>query len=255
MPRRRKKDQGGGVPEWVVTYGDMMTLLLCFFILLAAFSELKDEKDYETIMRAIKEHFGYSGGSGQAPTEDLPLTSMVQDLRDMTLHKEKRPNQSNADDPGVDGKETTVKQIREGLQFAVGGPVSFEPGSAELKPQAKEQLARIADLIRGKNNKIEIRGHATGSDLSAGSGQRDMWALSYERARAAMRWLTDEANGIDPRRIRIVGCGTNEPLVGRVYRPAQLAANRRVEIILNETLVEELDAPESDEMADAEMVR
>ena len=55
---KRKKPAPAGVPEWVVTYGDLMSLLLCFFILLAAFSELKQERDYQEVVRSVQEAFG-----------------------------------------------------------------------------------------------------------------------------------------------------------------------------------------------------
>jgi flagellar motor protein MotB len=53
MPKRRQ-ESGGGVPEWVVTYGDLMSLLLCFFILLAAFSELKQPREFREVLEKIK---------------------------------------------------------------------------------------------------------------------------------------------------------------------------------------------------------
>ena len=76
MKKRPKKD-GGGVPAWVVTFGDMMSLLLCFFILLQMFSELKREHEYQRVVTAIKEAFGYAGGIGVMPVDDPPLKSML----------------------------------------------------------------------------------------------------------------------------------------------------------------------------------
>ena len=55
---KRKKAEGGDIPEWVVTYGDLMSLLLCFFILIAAFSEIKKEREYQEVVRSIQEAFG-----------------------------------------------------------------------------------------------------------------------------------------------------------------------------------------------------
>ena len=60
MARRPKKAQPG-VPGWMVTFGDMMALLLCFFILLQMFSELKQDREYQRVITAIKEAFGFSG--------------------------------------------------------------------------------------------------------------------------------------------------------------------------------------------------
>ena len=54
---RQRKQQVTGVPPWIVTFGDMMALLLCFFILLQMFSELKQEREYQRVITAIKDAF------------------------------------------------------------------------------------------------------------------------------------------------------------------------------------------------------
>ena len=64
MAVKKQKKPAPGVPEWVVTFGDMMSLLLCFFILLQMFSELKKDREYQRVVTAIKEAFGYSGSIG-----------------------------------------------------------------------------------------------------------------------------------------------------------------------------------------------
>ncbi|MHC4990575.1 MAG: flagellar motor protein MotB, partial [Planctomycetota bacterium] len=68
--RRNPKQQRTGAPEWIVTFGDMMSLLLTFFILLQMFSEMKRDHEYQRVVTAIKEAFGYSGGVGVLPTDD-----------------------------------------------------------------------------------------------------------------------------------------------------------------------------------------
>ena len=80
--RRRAKR---GIPGWVVTFGDMMALLLCFFILLQMFSEFKRDHEYQRVVTAIKEAFGFSGGVGVLPTDDIPVRSMVEILETMSV--------------------------------------------------------------------------------------------------------------------------------------------------------------------------
>jgi chemotaxis protein MotB len=235
----RKHKCPDGVPEWIVTYGDMMSLLLCFFILLAAFSEPKKEREFQKVIQAIKEAFGYVGGAGYAPTDDSPTTSIIAIPDAVSLLKEQFKQVATADDPGVTGKQTTVQSIREGLQFRIGGFLTFEPGSAELKEQAKVELAKIAAEIRGKNNKVEIRGHASNNDLPPGSRFGDLWELSFARAQAARAFLTSPEMGIASQRVRVVACANNEPLIMRAYDPATVTVNRRIEVIITETLIQE----------------
>lgn len=242
MPGKHKCKCPEGVPDWVVTYGDMMSLLLCFFVLLFTFSEIKKPKEFEQVLEKVKEAFGYLGGKGKLPTQDMPLNSMIERLTKLALHEENFPRESEIDDLGLEGRRTTVKKIREGLQFTIGGLITFERGSADLKPEAKRDLARIARVIRGRNNKIEVRGHAAMNEPGPDSAYDNAWDLSYARAMAVKRFLTHPDQGIRERRIRVMACGVYEPLVRWGYDEGLPALNRRVEVIVTETLVRDFDA-------------
>jgi len=235
---RRPSKQKGGIPEWVVTFGDMMTLLLCFFVLLAAFSELKKEHEYQRVITAVKEAFGYSGGVGTLPIDDPPLRSMIESLQELARKQMAENVVSQSSDPGLRGKETTVTRVHEGLKFTVGGSQMFEPASATLHEAAKPELERIARLLMGKRFKIEIRGHAAGKQLPQGSPFSDLTDLSYYRAKAVHDFLID-SGGLDPLVLRITAAGDTEPVVPRAYTPETQAVNRRVEIIQTEAEVEE----------------
>ncbi|MCB9848442.1 MAG: flagellar motor protein MotB [Phycisphaeraceae bacterium] len=236
MARRPKKDSGG-VPEWVVTFGDMMTLLLCFFVLLAAFSELKKEHEYQKVVTAVKEAFGYSGGVGVLPIDDPPLRSMIESLQELAKRQMSKKVVSQNTTPGMQGKESTVTRVQDGLKFTIGGSQMFEPASATLNESAKPELERIARLLIGKRFKIEIRGHAASKTLPPGSPYRDLLDLSYYRAKAVHDFLVQQ--GLDPLVLRISAAGDTEPVEPRAYTPETQAVNRRVEIIQTEAEVEE----------------
>ena len=72
---------------WIFTYGDLVTLLLCFFILLQMFSEFKKDHEYQRVVTAIQEAFGFSGGVGVLPTDDIPARSMIEILESMTVQR------------------------------------------------------------------------------------------------------------------------------------------------------------------------
>ena len=252
---RKKCKCPDGVPEWGVTFGDMMSLLLCFFILLAAFSEPKKDREFQEVIKAIQEAFGYTGGSGMAPTLDAPTTSVITITDAISLYKEQFKQVSTADDPGVTGKQTTVQTLREGMQFRIGGWLTFDPGSAELKEEAKVELARIAELMRGKNNKVEVRGHTSNNDLPPDSpfvhtnADQALWDLSYARAMAVRDFLTAPPQGIDPARVRVAACANTEPLRTRVYDGNDVAVNRRIEVVVVEALLQEYQGQDQDQQA------
>ena len=239
MPK--KKCPPAGAPEWVLTYGDMMSLLLTFFILLAALSEIKKEDEYSAIVKEVKRAFGMRGGGGHLPTKEDPTQSLIQKLQSIQTQNETKPTRSNTDDPGVEGREQTVTTIRKGMLFVVGGPIVFEPGSAELSERGRRSLDTVVSMVRGFNNKLEVRGHAAPGELSEASGPyRDLWDLSYARSKAVMDYLTHPQQGIDPRRIRVIGCADQEPQKMRVYTTSAQQPNRRVEVVVSEELVEDL---------------
>lgn len=238
-----KKTRGDShsVPDWVVTFGDMMSLLLCFFILLQMFSELKQDREYQRVVTAIKEAFGYAGGIGVLPVNDPPLRSLVEVLETMAVKSDNEQlNVSANQDPGIDGPQMRVTKIREGIVFTIGGPSTFDPLSAEVKDAVKAELKKLATLLAGRNNKIEIIGHAAAKYIPPDSPWRSLDELSYQRAENVKDLLLEY--GLDDRVFRLQAVGMREPVRPRAVEPEDAAENRRVEVILTEILVEEVNA-------------
>ncbi len=228
----------------MVTYGDMVTLLLCFFVLIVAFSEVKKEDEFQAVVEEIKKAFGMKGGGGRLPTDDDPELTLIQRLEALNLQKQREPNESNTDDPGMEGKEQETQIIRPGLLMVLGGPIYFEQGSAELSSQAREQLKTIADLTRGNNNLVEVRGHASSMEADDLSGRyEDLWDLSSARAKVVMQYLTSDEVGLNGNRFRITGNADREPVVQRKYSAEEKAPNRRVEVVVSENVVRDFTEP------------
>jgi len=250
MPKRPQKKPGPSVPEWVVTFGDMMSLLLCFFILLAAFSELKKDHEYQRVITAVQEAFGFSGGVGVMPTDDPPLRSMIELMEKLAQNSHKDTKISESDTRGVSGKQTRVTKVQEGMMFTIGGHLTFAPGSAVLREEAKEELLRVSKLLKGRRNKVAVRGHASSKVLGPDSPFQDLTDLSYYRAKVIAEFLATEGQ-LDRAVLVIEARGDTEPLVHRQYNPEAQTLNRRVEIIMTEVMVEDFnkDAGSSDEAA------
>lgn len=233
-----------GAPEWMLTYGDMMTLLLCFFVLIVSFSQIR-KKDFNAAVAAIKTALGESANGGMLPIPNKPSTSLIQILDKLELKQRSHHNHADTKAKGVHGSHTSVKQLRQGMRFAVGGPVTFQPGSADLSSQAKAQLRRVARLIKGYNNIIELRGNAAAGELGAEVQPRyhDLWQLSEARAEAVMKYLTSDGIGLRRDRFRLIANADNEPLVQRAYTAQQAAPNRSVWVVVSEHLVQQLRGP------------
>ncbi len=236
MAKKREHKKPEGAPSWMVTYGDMMSLLLCFFVMLVAMSEIKADERFEQVMQSVREAFGYQGGIGAVPTQEPPQLSLLQKLESIVIPRQVKKI-GDSDEEGIEGRVYRVTQVREGLEITVGGRISFNRFSAELKPAADALIAQLADKIRGHTTKIEVRGHTTREPLPEDSQFKDRKDLSYRRAKVVATALTRQ--GVDERRIRVTACGATEPLVVQAYTERRRAANRRVEIVVTESVVSE----------------
>lgn len=230
----KKSPPPAGAPEWVVTYGDMMTLLLCFFILLAAFANFdKQDKMFMTAIESIREALGAPGQSGWMPEDQIDFKSLMVVLESL-IPPDRPKAQGYSDQPGMDGRYYRVKNIRDGIEVVVGGPIAFGPFSARIEPETDKMLAGLAPELIGKNNKIEVRGHATNEPMPLDSPYRDTIELAFARARAVRDRLVDL--GVDPRAIRVSSAGSYEPVANQTYNDSRRASNRRVEIIITQAL-------------------
>lgn len=239
MGKKSKCKCPDGVPEWVVTYGDLMSLLLCFFILLSAFSELKRPHDYQKVIESIKEAMGFRGGIGQADAliaannTNNPVYRQAKDLN-LDSDVEAVLNELN-----VTGRHAAVSKVHEGTKFALGGDLAFEAGRAELSETVKQTLLNeVAPKIRDVNYVVLVRGHAWGADDTQRSGL-DHDDLSYERAKAVREFLVREA-GVNPEILRVVSAGATEPRSVSLETPEAGRQNRRVEVYRTEVTVGEM---------------
>jgi len=236
----KKREAPSGAPDWIVTYGDMMSLLLCFFIMLAALANYdKQDKRLMTAIESIREALGFEGQAGWLPAEEIDLNALSQQLQEV-VRLQHQNNRARADAEGLEGPDAAVRNIRDGVEFVVGGPVAFDRFSAELRPQAEPLLAGFAEQVRGFRNKLEIRGHATREPLPDESPFSSDMALAFARGEAVRLKLIEL--GVAPERIRVSAAGPYEPLISPAYGEGQLSQNRRVEIRVFDTYVEDFEA-------------
>ncbi len=238
----KKAEAPSGAPEWIVTYGDLMSLLLCFFILLAAMANYdKQDKRMMAALESIREALGSPGQEGWMTAKELDLHSMMIQLQALAAKIIQR-NNSVSDDPGVTGKYCRVMRIRDGLEVMVGGPVAFGPSDSRIAPDAGLMIQEIATHIRGYRNRIEVRGHASIETTGSDRQYTDPMTLSYQRSRAVYDRLIEL--GIEADRIRVVASGPHEPI--RRARGIQVdpAEHRRVEIIIQQSTVDQYRAAE-----------
>ena len=234
-----------GAPAWVLTFGDMMSLLLTFFILLLSLSEIKKDDEFRAVVKEVKKAFGMHGGGGRVPSKSDPELTFIERIKSLQLVSRKEPKKSVTVEQSIDGKNRRVTTLRQAVIQTAGGKNTFEPGSTRLSREYQAALVGLAPLLRDYKTKIIVSGHANAGE-PIGSDHHDLRDLSYARARAVHDLLIGAKCRIRPERIRIEANGDSEPVTGQVYNSVEQRHNRRVEIFLTDLLVDEFSKPELD---------
>ncbi|QDS86022.1 Motility protein B [Rosistilla ulvae] len=237
-------DDGGGddaaaIPEWVVTFGDMMSLLLTFFIMLVSLSEIKEEEKFQALVESMRQQFGHERSTeSMSPGDAKPRDTAFEVLATMGRAKRLDSHNGGVKAKAPVGEEPTVRIIRPGRLTAVGTVVFFPEGEAELSDNGKAALDGIAEELKGKPQKIEIRGHTSARTAAKAVSIREPMNLAYSRSVRVYDYLVNH-HGIDPRRCRIAAAADSEPM-SVAADPAKQQQNPRVEVFLLDETVSDL---------------
>jgi hypothetical protein len=127
------------VPEWVVTYGDMMSLLLTFFIMLVSLSEVVADQKYRAILDALQQYLGYRTAPAAPEGQSFPLNSLLESLTALGSFTDRELGRGGVRTQGVEGTDYRVLRTREGISRVVG-TVPFDPGGTALTEAARVSL-------------------------------------------------------------------------------------------------------------------
>ncbi|MEM9827700.1 MAG: flagellar motor protein MotB [Planctomycetota bacterium] len=228
-----------GIPEWVVTFGDMMSLLLTFFIMLVSLSEIKEEETYQALVDSIQQRFGYAKSlDSLSPGDSRPRTSAFNTLATVGRAKRKDTASGGVPQKAPTGEDPMVRIVRPGSMTAVGSVVFFELASPSIDAEGRKVLASLAEQLRGKPQKIEVRGHVSSQYAARVGGTGNAVMLGIQRAEAVRELLVEKHN-LDPRRFRISSAADSEPM-SRDGRAGKVAQNPRVEVFMLDETVEDL---------------
>ncbi|MCZ6532314.1 MAG: flagellar motor protein MotB [SAR324 cluster bacterium] len=214
-PKREKRADDGPDPDaWMVTFSDLLVLLMTFFVLIFASQDPIKEKIFEA--------FGQSPG-----VFAMFRTSFFEEI---SAVKKQDISQDRVevflDETG--SVNITVKQEDQGLVISLPSGATFAPGRSVLLTQARTRIAKLAALLRFTIHDIRVEGHADDRELggaAAGAG----WDLSVERAHAVLQEL--RRGQIDQKRLSVSGYGPTRPKFSNVSRLGR-QRNRRVEIVI-----------------------
>lgn len=268
-------DEGGGGGHgavWLVSYADMVTLLLAFFIVMYTFSQV-DAAKLEKVVVSMHQAFSpvFSDSEGGGPGKDAVPTisgglvpggavaSGRQTLPSAARGKNEVRGESRAERDltaiveavralahrrGLDRQLKTEKTKRGVvITFAemgsrAGGLVPFRSGSAELSPDFKRVLDEVRPILQISTSKIEVQGHTDRRPIHSALYPSN-WELSCARAGSVVRYLL-QGGHFRPGQFVAVGFAETMP-VDSAHNPTAWGRNRRVDIVITRHPVESYD--------------
>ncbi|ACV67876.1 OmpA/MotB family protein [Desulfohalobium retbaense] len=228
MARKKKKNGGGGgSPAWMVTYSDMVTLLLTFFVLLLSMADINQIK----FTKAIGSLRGALGVLDSKEYEDvLPLDLMAQQNNlNESLQRVYQNIKNRIDNLEVNENIKLVKD-RGAVVLRLNDSLLFDSGETALKPRAAPLLREVAQLVRPLHLDMRVEGHTDNVPVSRPGISN--WDISIERAVSVVKFLTSR-DLLPPSRLSAAGYGDQRPLV-RNDSPENRAKNRRVDFYLEQ---------------------
>ena len=250
-----------GAPPWIVTFADLMVLLMCFFVLMLSFSEMDEEK-FKLMSGSLTQAFGVQTevtatdvpkGTSLTATEFSPSIPEPTDTNEVRQHTV--DSELNTLDLGLELRLRELKAQEEAAQrqaqalrtlfqqeIADGRLLirqdgtnvviqllekdSFPSGSAELEAGSLETLAKVATLVDAMKGTITVSGHTDNVPIRNGQ-YRSNWELSTARAASVAQELLGA--GLEPSRLVVSGHADTQPKAPN-DTPANRALNRRVDI-------------------------
>ncbi|HLN63194.1 MAG TPA: flagellar motor protein MotB [Symbiobacteriaceae bacterium] len=233
MSGKKHKKHAANHERWLLTYSDMITLLMALFIMLFAMSKV-DQGKYQAVANMLSQVMGggnmiiNTGGVGDGV--NVPPTT-IDAISNISPEQVKDALEQLGEglyaDFARDGRFTVYVGQR-GLTISLAGNAFFDSGKATLRPEVLPLLNDIADRLKALPNDISLEGFAD-SDPIKTSEFPSNWHLSTARALAVRDYL--EGRGVQPERMILVGYGDKRPVFSNETAEGK-AKNRRVDVVI-----------------------
>jgi len=233
MARKKKQAEGPrGSPAYMSTWGDLCTLLLCFFVMLLAMSTIDPTKfrvaasSFQNALSGVLESF-----PNILITKDVFIPRMGGDAQNKRMAVDAASKvKEKVKEEGLD--EAIKVQVTEtGIAIQVADPIGFESGSADVNPKLYGVLKDISNIINANpSSLIRVEGHTDNVPIRS-SKYPSNWELSSARALNVVRYMANNGD-VDPSRMSAIGYGEYRPIAPN-DTPEHRKTNRRIEIYVD----------------------
>lgn len=224
-----------GVPEYMLTYGDMVTLLLTFFVMLLT-SATVDGQKLKLILSAFPGLGMYEGGNTLTAGQLAELGNTIMSLPSMSKGRaldNARRKAISQFQPEIKSQKVRIKEDERGLVISLASDAFFDRATAEVNiEETRTLLQRLSRLLSSEElaeNKFRIEGHTDNIPTDPDGEWETNWELSTARATNVLHYLVDY--GVDENQFQVAGFADTVPLASN-DTPEGRAYNRRVDIII-----------------------
>ena len=242
---KRKNGNGNGGPKpptspgWMTTYGDIMTLLLTFFVLLISYSTIQEEK-FKRSLASFQAALGMMPQARSLIQFDKPPA--IKFMPAIPAKEIIRRLRHSIYSGGLKG-QMKVSRDKEGIRITIESPLLFDSGKAELRSNASPVLEELVAILADSPNVVVVEGHTDNVPIHNERFPSN-WDLSTARAISVARFLF-ENGGFDPARFTVAGYAEYHPVKSNDTQEGR-QENRRVEILLKNIEIEASEAKEGD---------
>jgi len=237
MARKKRATIGGGVGEWVLTYGDMVTLLLCFFTAMFTVTDTDQVQVQELLASFNNIGMGPStGGMTLSQGKLAELGNTVSSLPSMEKGRALGTAMKKAISlfqPEIKSNKVRVSSDERGVVITLASDGFFKPASADVNiEETRDLLIKLSELLKSEgvaNRKFRIEGHTDDSAVDPRGKWASNWELSAARAINTLHYLSDF--GVDERRFQVAGFADTVPIASNATEEGR-AYNRRVDVIV-----------------------
>lgn len=252
---KKKCPEGSSVPEYMATYGDLVTLLMCFFVLLFSMATIDKQKFIEIANSMRSSMTSISGGSALLSNQGQSIISIsnnpsqtgkkstdsekyVEEAEEMTVDAEqveedrkldvaKADLRSIVEEKGLEG-QVEIEETKDWLLIRLESELFFDSGSAVVKDDGKVLLGEVSLVLSELGDKdILVQGHTDNIAIRTAQFQSN-WELSTARATNVVKYIVD-ALKLDPARLTATGNAEFRPIADNATEEGR-QKNRRIEI-------------------------
>ena len=210
---RPQKDTG----NWLVTYSDLMTLLLVFFVLLYILTPGVDVSSFDSFLSFFQKSTGI-----------IDETSVVDDNSNRSQIMEEWQAMEDFLEREDISSQVEITQTPDGVKITLSSLLTFNSGSSELLPAAKGVLDEIVGFFNDRIAEAEVQGHTDNVPISSNSYYKTNWHLGASRAVSVVQYIRERSD-LDPKRFKASSYGEFLPVATNVTAEGR-SRNRRVEI-------------------------